>query len=181
MTKEDNKALIERMPYLMPRNVFTDKVVDNYDYEYIRGEHELPDGWFRLFLQMCEDIREPLKKADQLDSFRFSQIKEKWGVMECYDFGAPKAVHDIIGDYRYVSKFICCECGKPAIIRTTDWVESYCEDCAEKYAPISGKEIKFNPIHTFKSYSRENDYKPVLTIRDCSDIWRRYLENVGQV
>ena len=32
--------------------------------EYIRGEYELPDGWFRLFLQMCEDIREPLKKAD---------------------------------------------------------------------------------------------------------------------
>ena len=35
MTKEENKALIERMPYLLPRNVFTDKVVDNYDYEYI--------------------------------------------------------------------------------------------------------------------------------------------------
>ena len=90
MTKEENKVLIERMPYLMPRNVFTDKIVDNYDYEYIRGEYELPDGWFRLFLQMREDIREPLKKADQLDSFRFSQIKEEWGVMECYNFGAPK-------------------------------------------------------------------------------------------
>ena len=119
MTKEENKALIERMPYLMPRNVFTDKVIDNYDYEYIRGEYELPDGWFRLFLQMCEDIREPLKKADQLDSFRFSQIKEKWGVMECYNFGAPKMVHDIIDDYRYVSKFVCCCCGRPATIRTT--------------------------------------------------------------
>lgn len=177
MTKEENKALIERMPYLLPRNVFTDKVVDNYDYEYIRGEHELPDGWFYLFLQMCEDIREPLIKADLLDSFRFSQIKEKWGVMECYDFGAPKAVHDIIGDYRYVSKFICFECGKPAIIRTTDWVESYCDNCFKGSTQDDYKKLEFDPTHVFTSYPRENDYKPITVERDCSDIWRRYLES----
>lgn len=178
MTKEENKALIERMPYLMPRNVFTDEVVDNYDYEYIRGEYELPDGWLRLFLQMCEDIREPLIKADHLDSFRFSQIKEKWGRMECYNFGAPQTVHDIIDDYRYVSKFICCVCGKPAMKQTCGWVESYCDNCFKGSTQQDDfDEIEFNPIHTFKSYPRENDYKPVTIERDCSDIWRRYLEN----
>lgn len=177
MTKEENKALIERMPYLMPRNVFTDEVPDNYDFGYIRGEFELPHGWFRLFLQMCEDIREPLIKADQLDSFRFTQIKEKWGYMECYNFGAPKTVQDIIDDYRYVSKFVCCECGKPATVQTNVWVENYCQECAEKYEQKDYRKIEFNPIHAFESYTRENDYKPVLVQRDCSDIWRRYLKN----
>lgn len=178
MTKEENKALIERMPYLMPRNVFTDEVVDNYDYEYIRGEYELPDGWLRLFLQMCEDIREPLIKADHLNSFRFSQIKEKWGRMECYNFGAPQTVHDIIDDYRYVSKFICCVCGKPATKQTCCWVESYCDNCFKGSTQQDDfVEIEFNPIRTFKIYPRENDYKPVTVERDCSDIWKRYLEN----
>lgn len=178
MTKEENKALIERMPYLMPRNVFTDEVVDNYDYEYIRGEYELPDGWLRLFLQMCEDIREPLIKADYLNSFRFSQIKEKWGRMECYNFGAPQIVHDIIDDYRYVSKFICCVCGKPATKQTCCWVESYCDNCFKGSTQQDDfVEIEFNPIRTFKTYPRENDYKPVTVERDCSDIWKRYLEN----
>lgn len=178
MTKEENKALIERMPYLMPRNVFTDEVVDNYDYEYIRGEYELPDGWLRLFLQMCEDIREPLIKADHLSSFRFSQIKEKWGRMECYNFGAPQTVHDIIDDYRYVSKFICCVCGKPATKQTCCWVESYCDNCFKGSTQQDDfVEIEFNPIRTFKTYPRENDYKPVTVERDYSDIWKRYLEN----
>lgn len=177
MTKEENKVLIERMPYLMPRNVFTDKIVDNYDYEYIRGEYELPDGWFRLFLQMCEDIREPLKKADQLDSFRFSQIKEKWGMMECYNFGAPKVVHDIIDDYCYVSKFVCCCCGRPNTIRTTGWVESYCDNCHKGSTQDDYKKLEFDPTHVFTSYPCENDYKPITVERDCSNIWKRYLES----
>ena len=72
------KALIKEYPYLQPRNVWTDKIAEDYDYEYILGEHDLPEGWFELFLQMCEDIKEPLIKADYLNEFRFSQLKEKY-------------------------------------------------------------------------------------------------------
>lgn len=177
MTKEENKTLIERMPYLLPRNFFTDEVLYNYDYDCVRGEYELPDGWFRLFLQMCEDIREPLIEADQLNSFRFTQIKEKWGHMVCYNFGAPKKVQDIIDDYHYVSQFVCCCCGRPATIKTRIWVESYCDNCFKGSTQDDYEKLEFDPIRVFESYSRENDYKPVTIERDCSDIWRRYLEN----
>jgi hypothetical protein len=66
MTKEQrqNKKLIKRYPFLLPRNVFTDEVPEEYDYSYIRGIGELPKGWEKLFLQMCEDIRTPLVKQN---------------------------------------------------------------------------------------------------------------------
>lgn len=34
MTQEEIKQLVERYPYLLPRNVWTDKVPEDYDYTY---------------------------------------------------------------------------------------------------------------------------------------------------
>ena len=39
------------------------------------------------------------------------------------------------------------------------------------------KKLEFDPTHVFTSYPRENDYKPITVERDCSDIWKRYLES----
>ena len=56
LTKEENKILIEYFPFLQPRNVWTDKIPEDYDYSYINGIGEIPKGWEKLFLQLCEDI-----------------------------------------------------------------------------------------------------------------------------
>jgi hypothetical protein len=63
MTKEQNKKLVERYPFLLPRNVFTDELEEDYDYSYI-FPLEISPGWFELFLQLCEDIRQPLIDAN---------------------------------------------------------------------------------------------------------------------
>ena len=91
-TPEQNKKLIEIYPYLQPRNVWTDKIPEDYDYSYIRGDKEVPDGWLRLFLLYCKAIRPALVNDSYLEQFRFSQVKEKYGSMRLYDFGAPKEV-----------------------------------------------------------------------------------------
>jgi hypothetical protein len=44
LTKEQRKKLTELYPFLIPRNVFTDEIPENYDYDYIRGEGEIPFG-----------------------------------------------------------------------------------------------------------------------------------------
>lgn len=131
MTKEQkrNKQLVERYPFLLPRNVFTDELPEDYDYSYIRGIGELPKGWEKLFLQMCEDIRQPLIDARQLETFRFMQIKEKYNCMECYNNGAPEAVHEIIDKYSIMAGYICTNCGRPATYKTQGYVASYCADC----------------------------------------------------
>ena len=58
--KESNQKMIERFPFLIPRNRWTGKVPEDYDYSYTELD-SMPDGWRKAFgEQMCEDIREEL-------------------------------------------------------------------------------------------------------------------------
>ena len=78
--KESNQKLIERFPFLIPRNRWTGKVPEDYDYSYTELD-SMPDGWRKAFgEQMCEDIREELAHAEYLDQYRISQIKVKYGM-----------------------------------------------------------------------------------------------------
>lgn len=171
------KALIEEYPYLQPRNVWTDKIPADYDYEYILGELDLPEGWIDLFLQMCEDIREPLIRADYLDKFRFSQIKEKYGSMRAYTFGATREVNDIISKYEFLSQQVCCVCGKPATTRTYDWVCPYCfehiKDSGENLEDC--EVIDINTSYTKRTWSVEGNEETTV---DCASEWERYLKRI---
>lgn len=128
-TIEWNKDLINQYPYLLPRNVFTDKVPEGYDYSWTVLD-EVEDGWQDLFLRMCEEMREPLIKANYLDKFRFSQIKEKWGKACFYNFGAPKEVQNIIYKYEAESARTCIQCGRNAVKVSTGWIAPYCLHCS---------------------------------------------------
>lgn len=171
MTIEENKRLISRYPFLQPRNVWTDKISEDYDYSYIRGIGEIPHGWNELFLQMCEDIREPLIEAGCLHSFRFTQIKEKNNRMCCYCHGAPAAVHDILHKYEHMAQYVCTHCGKPATHETCSYYASYCKECLnrivrwEKSVPIKLK-TTYKVIHGFNGVCEEK-------IVSFEDEWRR--------
>ena len=172
------KALIEEYPYLQPRNVFTGKIPEDYDYEYILGEHDLPEGWFELFLQMCEDLREPLAKADYLDKFRFSQIKEKFGSMRAYTFGATREVQNIIAKYEFLSTQVCCVCSKPATVQTYDWICPYCFE----HVKDSNENLDDCTVIDHKtSYTRRVSSAGVTTETtiDCTDEWNRYLARIN--
>lgn len=43
MTKAEVRKLVERYPFLLPRNVITDKIPNDYDYTYIKYL-EIPKG-----------------------------------------------------------------------------------------------------------------------------------------
>ena len=162
-TIEQNKMLCERYPFLIPRNLLTDEIDEDYDYSYINGIDELPEGWNKLFLQMCEDIRQPLIDANCLETFRFLQIKEKYNRMRCYTFDAPETVYDIIMKYEYISWFVCQRCGKPATYEIVTWKESLCDNCRACDDCITDNDDKFVEVITFS---------PALEI-DVSDIWNR--------
>ena len=176
MTQAEIKRLIERYPYLIPRNVFTDKIPDDYDFTYIKYL-EIPRGWNKLFLQMCEDIRQPLVDAEYLDKFRFSQIKEKYNRMVCYNFGAPEKVHRIIDKYSKIAQYVCVQCGKPASVETQGYVASYCKTCMNDL-PIREKTltIKFKPY--YRVIRVENGTKQELWV-SIEDEWNRYLTNIS--
>lgn len=177
-SRQLRKALIEEYPYLLPRTMTTGEVHPDYDYDYIMGEYDLPEGWMELFLQCCEDIKDPLIKADYLDKFRFTQIKEKWGRMELYCYGATNEVYKIIDKYRFLSQQVCSECGKPANVITYGYTCPYCRECVMQYDRYVDDaeivDIKTTFLHEHYDISGHWD-----ELVDCSDEWNRYLKRIG--
>ena len=177
--QQRNKELVERYPYLLPRNVWTDKLPDDYNYDYINGIGEIPPGWERLFLQLCEDIRQPLIDAGQLETFRFTQIKEKYNRLECYNNGAPEEVHRIIGKYSVMAGYICTNCGKPATFETDSYIASYCDDCWKDFVRHErGEWIKFKPYYKVSGWTKtDGRYEKTISFEDE---WNRYIKSLEE-
>lgn len=124
-----NKKLIELYPFLQPRNVWTDKIPEDFNYNYTRLD-EIPDGWRIAFgEELCKELREVLIEADYLDKFRFSQIKEKYGRLCLYNFGVPEKAHEVIRKYCNLSAHTCILCGAPATRITRGWISPFCDNC----------------------------------------------------
>lgn len=132
--KMRNKKLVKLHPYLLPRSVWTGKVVKGYDYTWTEYDC-LGKGWkigFGKFL--LEDLRESCLKTGYLDKLQFSQIKEKYGRLCLYNFGAPQEVHDVIQKYEFISQYICYYCGSPeaTIVDDYGWYLPVCKCCWDK-------------------------------------------------
>ena len=165
--KESNQKLIERFPFLMPRNRWTGEVPEDYDYSYTELD-SMPDGWRKAFgEQMCEDIRDELVHAEYLNQYRISQIKEKYGTLCWYDFGCTeRMLRDIIPKYERLSARICIRCGNPATKASTGWISPYCDTCAGK---ISHAE-RFISIEEWLDRSSEVTSKRSLNEKDTHSL-----------
>ena len=180
MTQEQNKKLVERYPFLLPRNVFTDELEEDYDYSYI-FPLEIPQGWFELFLQLCEDIRQPLIDANYLDKFRLNQVKEKYNRLDVYHQGVPETasiVDDIISKYSMMASFVCSVCGKPATFETSaGWIVSYCDDCWKDHARHEkGNWLKFKPEFIIRGWADGGWYERLISFEDEWNRYRKSLE-----
>lgn len=177
---EENKKLIARYPFLIPRNVFTDKVPENYDYSYTLLD-DMPSAWSNCFGEfLCEDLRELLIRSNYLDKYRITQIKEKFGELRWYDNGVPMSVHEeyciLMDKYREISHYVCVNCGAfPAnVCIVSGWIVPYCSTC---YKSLKGKkridtEDVFEPTFTMTKY--KNGKSELYTV-DCSDIANRII------
>lgn len=130
-----NKDLLERYPFLLPRDM-TDSVPEDYDYSYTVLDM-MPEGWKNAFgTQLCEDIKNVLLKADYLDDYRIAEIKEKYGQLRWYDYGVPEEIsdelQDVIDYYTELSEETCVLCGKRATHYTKGWIMPVCVNCGKK-------------------------------------------------
>lgn len=151
-----NKKLCERYPFLIPRDVFTGLVSEDFDYSFSLLDL-LPEGWRLAFgVQMVEEIREALLAAQKrnpsggypeseytikydstevlpyLQGYQPTQIKSKYGSLCWYDNGAPAEVYEIIDKYETLSSMTCEFCGAPAEYLSKGWIDPYCKSCALK-------------------------------------------------
>ena len=103
-------------------------------------------GWRKAFgIQLCKELKDELKRdsltENWVKSFKITDIKEKFGMLNISAESYPKGVHEIILKYEYISSRTCIKCGRPAKYRTTGWIEPYCEMC------VNQMNISNNPPH----------------------------------
>lgn len=182
-----NKKLCKRYPFLVPRNVWTDEVVWDYDYTWTELNC-LEQGWRKSFgLQLMEDLRKELIKSNRLDKFRFDQIKEKYGSLRLYSHGGTQEVFDILQNYEYISQFICGKCGNihAKIVNWSGWYYPLCEKCWDnyyrfrekggyrkvKYPVDDDEELELPTEYKVEYYSKQDGDK--IVIIDISDISNR--------
>lgn len=140
--KLKNKKLCKRYPFLIIRD-WEDEPL-GYKFTYL---DDMPKGWKRAFgIDMCEDIRRVLVKANCLYDYRIVQVKEKYGSLRWYDVGAPSSIfhelQDVIDKYEDLSYRTCIHCGRSATKISLGWISPFCDECAEKLSD----RIKFKEI-----------------------------------
>ena len=160
-TNEQRRHLIEKYPYLIPRNMWTGEVDPNYNYDYIRGEGEIPQGWRRLFLMYCKAIHKPLRESNMIEKFQFSQIKEKYGTLRLYNFGLPQSIYYLETIYECFSKYICQRCGQWADVQTSDWIESLCNDCYNKDPEYRVDKLNKPKWASVEDWNREKEFSTI--------------------
>ena len=159
LTVDQRKNLIEIYPYLQPRSLWMGEIPTDYDYSYIRGE-ELPNGWLKLFLLYCKNIRPVLQKTNTLETFRFSDLKEKYGIMRLSNFGCTNEIWILTLLYEAYSKQICHVCGNQARYESNGWIEPWCETCIT-HCPDSYFKIYRKSQMRISTYNREKSCEEV--------------------
>ena len=133
MTKQENRYLVRRYPFLKPRKVGTGAVFENYDYTWTEMDR-IPGAWFSEFgFKMVEELRTILLKADYLKEYRILYIGNELGCLCWFDQGYPKTIAADMkawaAKYRKLSAYTCIDCGKPATHILPGWFTPHCEGC----------------------------------------------------
>lgn len=181
LTVEQIKQLTTKYPYIIPRNLFTDEIVKDYNYTWTIADN-LPTGWTRLFLLWCKNANK-IMSDKEINTFRFSDVKQKYGTMRLNNFGATEAVHRLITKYEAYSYNICSCCGKLATRESMGWwIESYCRDCSKNVKaatkPLKHKHtlhiIEYNKgkkhHHFYPLWRVDMQYKKCLKMNDTKFI-----------
>ena len=115
------------------------EAVPEYNYEYTELD-AMPRGWrFAFGEQLCEELKQALVKANLLDDYRITQIKEKYGGLRWYANFDTDETSAIIDKYTKLSYRTCIKCGAPATLITAGWISPYCYACCptnERVLPV---------------------------------------------
>jgi hypothetical protein len=173
---EEEKAWVQKYPFLHIRNI--DGIIDT-ELKFPMISLEIPDGWYELFFQFCDDLKEVLIEEGYLDTFYFVQIKEKYNRLKCYSghFETDK-ISQVLRKYEYLSQFVCTRCSKPATKEITQgYMESLCDTCWEsQHRCYAFRDIEFDAEFQISTFGRSTG--TVATVVDVSDEWNRYLKRI---
>lgn len=94
---------------------------------------ECGDGWHKIIDAACSQIDWYIKTFDPESSFRWSQIKQKFGGLRLYYDGHGKPGDDFVSGVVRLAESIsyktCEQCGGNGTPSGKFWIETLCEDC----------------------------------------------------
>ena len=164
---QEENEIVEKYPFLK---------ITNGQSKFPMIDLELPDGWIKLFYQMCDDLKEQLIKENLLDSFRIIQAKEKYNYLRVYtNTDCSNEVLVILRKYENMSHFICSQCGKPADVETQGYFLSFCEACY-KYNSNGGDSKRLQVKYEFPNW---NGSEGLLWV-SFQDEYDRYIKSLGE-
>jgi hypothetical protein len=88
------------------------------------------DGWAGIVSTMCWIINQ----KDTAKTFRFDQIKEKFGLLRVYHSGGSEYMAGVVRMAEDISGSICEVCGQPGEQRKGGWIKTLCDRC---HSPIT--------------------------------------------
>lgn len=152
-----NISLCRKYPFLIPLDYFGNPCTEDPEWNYeFTFRDDVPFGWLHLFDLMCEELRDAIVKTKTYHTFKFVQVKEKFGELRVYTDGGNDDTNRIIDRWSFLSGYVCIECGNPNVRMTTGWISPVCFNCWSK----------FNS-HDYDRYVETTDpvkYPPVLKI-----------------
>ena len=144
LTSLRNRWLVWRFPFLEPRSVDGDRIAD-YDFSYTLLD-SYPAGWRRVIVRHLRRIKSLLKRYGELDNFRVTDAKEKYGEARLYCSGVSseecdRQLDELIWDMESDTGHTCCECGRPAKYVTQGYILPFCRKCIMKHGVGNAREI----------------------------------------
>lgn len=144
LTSLRNRWLVWRFPFLEPRSVDGDRIAD-YDFSYTLLD-SYPAGWRRVIVRHLRRIKSLLKRYGELDNFRVTDAKEKYGEARLYCSGVSgdecdRKLDELIWDMESDTGHTCCECGRPAKYVTQGYILPFCRKCIMKHGVDNAREI----------------------------------------
>ena len=86
------------------------------------------DGWYPIVRAACKKIAAHERLAIAR-TFRFSQIKEKFGLLTIYHDGGDSYCDGVVDMAEAMSAVTCELCGEPGKPNDSGWISTLCEGC----------------------------------------------------
>lgn len=169
----EQNQIVEKYPFLRARGI--DGEID-YEDKFPMMGLEIPNGWFKLFYQMCDDIKPIIEDQGLMANFYFLQVKEKYNQLRCYASIDVPEIDAILDKYEQMASQVCVQCGAPASKITSGYIASVCDDCWEnnfKYDKTV-KELEPTTSYTRIRFGINVDTKEEISFEDE---WNRYLDS----
>lgn len=103
---------------------------------------ETRDGWYGLIESLCERIGEAPPE------FKFTQIKEKFGLLRIYSRGGTVETNGLIDSAENASRWVCEVCGGTNHVSTggTGWITTLCQGCRAQRESLTKVWEKGHPV-----------------------------------